>query len=63
MKLSEAISKMQQLLEANGDIDLLENENFPVLDIIVRVPSKGELEYWGCDPNDKTPIAQVIADS
>jgi hypothetical protein len=63
MKLSEAISKMQQLLEANGDIDLLENENFPVRDIIARVPSKGELEYWGCDPNDKTPIAQIIADN
>ncbi len=63
MKISEAIQKLQKALQENGDIDLLENENFPVADIIVRVPSEGELKYWGCDPNDKTPIAQVIADN
>lgn len=63
MKISEAIAKLQKLQAENGDIELLENENFPVADIIARIPTEGELKYWGCDPNDKTPIAQVIADN
>lgn len=63
MKLSEALAKIEKAIKEHGDIELLENENFPVADIIVRIPSEGELRYWGCDPNDKTPIAQIIADS
>lgn len=63
MKISQAINILQKAMEENGDIELLENENFAVRNIIVRVPSEGELKYWGCDPNDKTPIAQVIADN
>lgn len=63
MKLSEALAKIEKAIKEHGDIELLENENFPVADIIVRIPSEGELRYWGCDPNDKTPIAQIIADN
>ena len=63
MKLSEALAKIEKDIKEHGDIELLENENFPVADIIVRIPSEGELRYWGCDPNDKTPIAQIIADN
>ena len=63
MKLSEALAKIEKAIKEHGDIELLENENFPVADIIVRIPSERELRYWGCDPNYKTPIAQIIADN
>lgn len=61
MKISEAIATLQEIQAVHGDIDLLENESFLVADIIVRVPSEAELRYWGCDPTDKAPIAQIIA--
>jgi hypothetical protein len=63
MKLSEALAKIEKAIKEHGDIELLENENFQVADIIVRVPTESELRYWGCDPADKTPIAQIIADN
>ena len=63
MKLSESIALQQKLLEEHGDIDLLDAEDWNILELKVEQATVGQLKYWGMDPNEPFKFVRLVPDN
>ena len=62
MKLSELAAKIDLLRAEHGDLDALDDECFPLINVEVRQATDGELKYWGMDPKVPYIFAQIGSD-
>ena len=63
MKLSESIALQQKLLAEHGDLDLLDGEDWPILNLTVEVATEGQKQFWGMNVSEEFKFVRIQPDN
>lgn len=59
MKISQLEKLLAELKQLAGDVDVLDEKGYNIVDVKVRKAFEGELKFWGMDPKQEYLFAEL----